>query len=76
MRSIIFVPECDAADLVQSADGTELTCEDCGLILDHETADSGPEWRAFNHSERQKKSRVGAPTTNTMHDKGLTTTID
>jgi len=38
--------------------------------------DLGPEWRAFNHSERQEKSRVGAPTTQTMHDKGLTTTID
>jgi transcription initiation factor TFIIB len=38
--------------------------------------DLGPEWRAFNHSERQSKSRVGAPTTQTMHDKGLTTTID
>jgi transcription initiation factor TFIIB len=69
-------PECDSADLVKSADGTELTCEDCGLILEHENIDRGPEWRAFNHSERQEKSRVGAPTTNTMHDKGLTTTID
>jgi transcription initiation factor TFIIIB Brf1 subunit/transcription initiation factor TFIIB len=26
--------------------------------------------------EGQEKSRVGAPTTKTMHDKGLTTTID
>ena len=69
-------PECDAANLVKSADGTELTCEDCGLIIEETTVDRGPEWRAFNHAERQKKSRVGAPTTNTMHDKGLTTTID
>ena len=69
-------PECDAANLVKSADGTELTCEDCGLIIEETNVDRGPEWRAFNHSERQEKSRVGAPTTNTMHDKGLTTSID
>ncbi|PSQ51005.1 transcription initiation factor IIB 3, partial [Halobacteriales archaeon SW_6_65_15] len=69
-------PECDSAKLVQSADETELTCEDCGLILERETIDRGPEWRAFDSKERNEKSRVGAPTTQTMHDKGLTTSID
>lgn len=41
-----------------------------------DNVDRGPEWRAFNHQERQNKARVGAPTTQTMHDKGLTTSID
>jgi transcription initiation factor TFIIB len=57
-------------------DGGELVCPDCSLVIDSATIDRGPEWRAFNHSERQSKSRVGAPTTQTMHDKGLSTTID
>jgi transcription initiation factor TFIIB len=65
----------DEEDLVRTADG-ELIHEETGLILDENNIDPGPEWRAFNHSERQQKSRVGAPTTQTMHDKGLTTTID
>ncbi|QFU82806.1 transcription initiation factor IIB [Natronorubrum aibiense] len=69
-------PECDSSSLVRSSDESEVSCEDCGLILEEETIDRGPEWRAFNHSERNSKSRVGAPTTQTMHDKGLTTTID
>ncbi|MFC4553277.1 MULTISPECIES: transcription initiation factor IIB [Halorussus] len=69
-------PECDSAKLIKSPDGTEVTCEECGLVLEEDNVDRGPEWRAFNHQERQSKSRVGAPTTNTMHDKGLTTTID
>src|SRR6056297_1177650 len=69
-------PECESANLVSSADGGEIVCEDCGLVIEEENIDHGPEWRAFNHSERQSKSRVGAPTTQTMHDKGLTTTID
>lgn len=58
------------------SEGGELVCQDCGLVLEEDNIDRGPEWRAFNHQERQNKSRVGAPTTKTMHDKGLTTTID
>ncbi|WP_137288311.1 transcription initiation factor IIB [Natronorubrum halophilum] len=69
-------PECDSSTLIRSSDESEISCEDCGLILEEETIDHGPEWRAFNQSERDSKSRVGAPTTQTMHDKGLTTTID
>ncbi len=71
----VTCPECDSDEIVTDAD-QELVCEDCGLVLDEQTIDRGPEWRAFNHSERQSKSRVGAPITETMHDKGLTTTID
>lgn len=66
-------PEC-IEDLKH--DGDELVCPECGLVIDSASIDRGPEWRAFNHSERQSKSRVGAPTTQTMHDKGLSTTID
>ncbi len=69
-------PECDSENVVKSADRGELLCDDCGLVIDEDNIDHGPEWRAFNHSERQSKSRVGAPTTQTMHDKGLTTQID
>jgi transcription initiation factor TFIIB len=69
-------PECASGDIVKDADRGELVCEDCGLVIEEDHIDPGPEWRAFNHSERQSKSRVGAPTTQTMHDKGLTTTID
>ncbi len=65
----------DSSEVVRTADG-ELMHEPTGLILEEDQIDRGPEWRAFNHSERQNKSRVGAPTTQTMHDKGLTTSID
>jgi transcription initiation factor TFIIB len=67
-------PECDSERLVSSDD--ELVCDDCGLVVEEEMIDRGPEWRAFNQNERDSKSRVGAPTTQTMHDKGLTTQID
>ncbi|MEF8906351.1 MAG: TFIIB-type zinc ribbon-containing protein, partial [Haloarculaceae archaeon] len=67
-------PECGSDNIIKSSDRGELVCDDCGLVVEEENIDPGPEWRAFNHQERQEKSRVGAPTTQTMHDKGLTTT--
>lgn len=66
-------PECDAAALAKQ--GGELICEECGLVVDNEQIDRGAEWRAFNQQEREEKSRVGAPTTQIMHDKGLSTQI-
>jgi len=65
----------DPSDVVRTADG-ELIHEPTGLVLENDRIDRGPEWRAFTHSERQTKSRVGVPTTPAMHDKGLTTQID
>ena len=67
--------EIDPSEVVRTADG-ELMHEPTGLILEDDQLDRGPEWRAFTQSERDSKSRVGAPLTQTMHDKGLTTTID
>ncbi len=68
-------PECGADELTRT-DNQEIVCDACGIIVEEDNIDHGPEWRAFNHKEREEKSRVGAPTTKTMHDKGLTTTID
>ncbi len=65
----------DPENLVRTANG-ELMDEETGLIVEEDNIDRGPEWRAFSHQEQQQKSRVGAPTTRTMHDKGLTTNID
>ncbi|WP_394345802.1 transcription initiation factor IIB [Halegenticoccus tardaugens] len=69
-------PECDSGTVVKSTDTDELVCTDCGLVVEERSIDRGPEWRAFTQTERDSKSRVGAPTTQTLHDKGLTTTID
>jgi len=67
-------PECDG-QIVQHESRGEATCKNCGLVLDENAIDRGPEWRAFYAEERDEKSRVGAPTTQLMHDKGLSTTI-
>lgn len=57
-------------------DAGEHACVDCGLIVEEEHIDHGPEWRAFTSTEKDSKSRVGSPTTNLMHDNGLSTNID
>lgn len=69
-------PECDSAQLAMDDGENELICQECGLVVDESRIDRGPQWRAYTHQERNSKSRVGAPTTQTMHDKGLTTNID
>jgi transcription initiation factor TFIIB len=49
---------------------------DCGFVVAAKIADRGPEWRAFDDEQRAKRTRVGAPLTYTIHDKGLSTMID
>jgi transcription initiation factor TFIIB len=67
-------PECDGR-LETAADTGETICGDCGLVVEADEIDRGPEWRAFDSAERDRKSRVGAPTTKMMHDEGLSTNI-
>ena len=74
-ESEVTCPECGGR-LVSDAEHGETICEDCGLVVDEGSVDRGPEWRAFDSQEKNQKSRVGAPTTKMMHDKGLSTNID
>ena len=67
-------PECNG-QIIHDEEHGEMVCEECGIVLEEDALDRGPEWRAFNHEERTERSRVGAPTTQLMHDKGLSTTI-
>ncbi len=67
-------PECTADGIVDDEHG-EAVCPECGFIIEEEIVDRGPEWRAFNPGEKREKSRVGAPTTDRIHDKGLSSVI-
>jgi transcription initiation factor TFIIB len=74
-REGLDCPEC-GGQLINDSEHGETVCQDCGLVVEEDSIDRGPEWRAFDSAEKDKKSRVGAPTTNMMHDKGLSTNID
>jgi len=69
-------PECGSSRLMRDYECAEIVCMDCGYVVDAKIADRGPEWRAFDDEQRSKRTRVGAPLTYTIHDKGLSTTID
>lgn len=68
-------PEC-SGNVTHDAQRGEHACDDCGLVIDQDEIDHGPEWRAFDSAERDSKSRVGSPTNKMMHDDGLATNID
>ena len=69
-------PECSSTRLMRDYECAEVVCMDCGFVITAKIADRGPEWRAFTNEQRAKRTRVGAPLTYTIHDKGLSTMID
>ena len=68
-------PEC-GADGVTDAKHGETVCRECGVVFEEDHVDRGPEWRSFDATEKAEKSRVGSPTTELLHDKGLSSVID
>jgi transcription initiation factor TFIIB len=75
LRLIDKCPECGSNNLVHDYDTGETVCGDCGLVLGEQMMDKGPEWRAFTQEEKASRSRVGVPTSYSVHDKGLSTAI-
>jgi transcription initiation factor TFIIB len=68
-------PECKGKHLSKDYERGELVCENCGLVVESGSIDQGPEWRAFDAEQGEKKSRTGAPMDYLKHDKGLSTQI-
>lgn len=62
-------PECqgDARE-----EGAERVCSECGLVLEADAVDTGPEWRGFGDDlVRRQSIRVGPARTERRHNKGL-----
>ncbi|MBS3816883.1 MAG: transcription initiation factor IIB [Candidatus Thermoplasmatota archaeon] len=76
VEKVTECPECGSRHLAQDYDRGELICEDCGLVIDNQYIDEGPEWRAFDMKQEEERARTGAPMTELIHDKGLSTSID
>ena len=67
-------PECNSKNLIVNKERGELTCKDCGLVVEERMIDFGQEWREFD-SDQEKRRRTGAPMTYTRYDRGLGTDI-
>ena len=66
--------ECAAVDWSLDMSRGEVICNSCGLVVEENVPDPGAEWTKRDKGEDQ--SRVGAPMTYTLADRGLNTTID
>ena len=64
-------PECGGRTRVADA---ETVCADCGLVVEADRIDHGPEWRSFDDDDTNPE-RTGAPLTRSRHDRGLSTEI-
>lgn len=53
-------PECGGRTTL-NRNGTERACEECGLVVDENRIDPGPDWRAFSSSDLKEKPRTGLP---------------
>lgn len=69
-------PECGSKRLVRDYEKGELLCAQCGLIISENIQDAGPEWRAFDAEQKEKRARGGAPIKYMRPNKGLVTEID
>jgi transcription initiation factor TFIIB len=54
----------------------ERFCGKCGYVISETLQDTGPEWRSFSKEGGTDPTRTGAPTSLTIHDRGLATIIN
>ena len=69
-------PECKSNKLRKHSGRGELVCADCGLVIEENLIQEGPEWRAFDAEQRASRARTGAPLKYMSPNKGLVTEID
>ena len=69
-------PSCGSTDIIFDNEKGEYVCNNCGLIIEENVTDSGPEWRAFDADQRNARARTGAPIKYMKPNKGLVTEID
>ena len=66
---------CGKNSMLTDGETGERFCQKCGYVISEKTEDSGPEWRSFSDAGGADPTRTGAPTSLTMHDRGLSTKI-
>jgi transcription initiation factor TFIIB len=67
-------PSCGDKKMVTDETTGELFCGSCGFVVSDKISETGAEWRSFANDDTNR-TRVGAGTSLTMHDMGLSTVI-
>ena len=68
-------PSCGNKKIVTDQNTGELFCGKCGIVISDKITDTSAEWRSFSNEGGTDPTRTGAPTSLTMHDRGLSTII-
>ncbi len=68
-------PSCGNKKIVTDQNTGELFCGKCGIVITDKIVDASAEWRSFSNEGGTDPTRTGAPTSLTMHDRGLSTII-
>lgn len=61
--------ECGSTNVIDELARGELTCGDCGLVLEVSRISFDKEWRSYNNTDESARSRVGDPDTPLVADK-------
>ncbi len=67
---------CGKNSLLTDENTGEQFCSKCGYVVSEKSQASGPEWRSFQKDGGSDPTRTGAPTSLTIHDRGLSTVIN
>ncbi|MBN2250577.1 MAG: transcription initiation factor IIB [Candidatus Altiarchaeota archaeon] len=67
---------CKGTKFISDYERGEVYCSKCGLVIEDTLFDFGPEWRAFDREQLDKRARTGGLLRYAKLGKGLTTEID
>ena len=59
VEDIVKCPECGGRSLTRDETRGEVTCDDCGLVLEDNVIDQGAEWRVFSPEQGDQRARTG-----------------
>jgi len=68
-------PECGGTNLTWNKVKGEISCRDCGLVVEEKLVDFDQEWREVDSEAAARKRRTGAPMSYTQFDQGLGTDV-
>ncbi|MBD3205658.1 transcription initiation factor IIB [Candidatus Bathyarchaeota archaeon] len=68
-------PQCNGNSRIKDIETGEIVCRECGLVLNNQEIDVGPEWRAYDASEINKRERTVLGMKYSIFDKGFSTVL-
>jgi len=68
--------DCSPDKIIYDEERGEYICTETGEVIEERVIDLGTDWRAYTPKERVKRPRTGPPINQSIHDLGISSTID